>query len=62
MELGKTGDLYLMLIYVYLRAYQEAIDDFESAMKDTGYGDMALMSVKQRHRENIDKIARELKP
>jgi len=62
MELGKTGDLYLMLIYVYLRAYQEAIDDFESAMKDTGYGDMALVSVKQRHRENIDKIARELKP
>ena len=62
MELGKTGDLYLMLIYVYLRAYQEAIDDFESAMKDTGYGDMALLSVKQRHRENIDKIARELKP
>lgn len=62
MELGKTGNLYLMLMYVYLRAYQEAIDDFESAMKDTGYGDMALMSLKQRHKENIDKIARELKP
>ena len=62
MELGKPGNLYLMLMYVYLRAYQEAIDDFESAMKDTGYGDIALMSVKQRHRENIDKITRELKP
>ena len=62
MELGQTGNLYLMLMYVYLRAYQEAIQDFENAMKDTGYADMALMSVKQIHRENIDKIARELKP
>lgn len=60
MEQGQTGNLYLMLMYVYLRAYQEAIQDFEDSMKDTGYGDMALMSVKQRHRENIDKIAREL--
>ncbi len=60
MELGKTGNLYLMLMYVYLRAYQEAIQDFENAMKDTGYADMALMSIKQKHRENIDRIAREL--
>ncbi|MGA9100276.1 MAG: hypothetical protein WB392_15240 [Methanotrichaceae archaeon] len=62
MELGETGNLYLMLMYVYLRAYQEAIQDFENALKDTGYADMAIMSVKQKHRENIDKIARELKP
>lgn len=61
MELDKTGNLYLMLMYVYLRAYQEAIQDFENAMKDTGYADMALMAVKQRHKENIDKIAKELK-
>ncbi len=60
MELGKTGNLYLMLMYVYLRAYQEAIQDFEDAIEDTGYADMALMSVKQKHRENIDRIAREL--
>lgn len=60
MELGKPGNLYLMLMYVYLRAYQEAIQDFENAIKETGYADMALMSVKEKHRENIDKIAREL--
>ena len=62
MELGQTGNLYLMLMYVYLRAYQEAIQDFEDALKDTGYADMAIMSVKQKHRENIDRIARELNP
>lgn len=62
MEPSETGNLYLMLMYVYLRAYQEAIQDFESAIKDTGYADMALMSVRQKHRENIEKIARELMP
>ncbi|MFB3766024.1 MAG: hypothetical protein ACE14P_12365 [Methanotrichaceae archaeon] len=62
MELGKTGNLYLMLMYVYLRAYQEAIQDFETAVKDSGFADVALMAVRQRQRENIERIARELKP
>ncbi len=60
MELGKTDNLYLMLMYVYLKAYKEAIRDFEYAVKDAGYADMALMSVKQKYRERIDKFANEL--
>ncbi len=60
MELGKTDNLYLMLIYVYLRAYQEAIRDFEYAVKDAGYADMALMSVKQKYRERIDRFTNDI--
>ena len=60
MELGKTDNLYLMLIYVYLKAYQEAIRDFEYAVKDAGYADMALMSVKQKYKERIDRFANDL--
>jgi hypothetical protein len=62
MEMGKTGQLYLMMMYVYLKAYQEAIDDFEYALKDAGYGDVALMALKQKYKERIDKVAKELYP
>lgn len=62
MELGKTGNLYLMLMYVYLKAYQEAIDDFEYAVNDAGYADMALMAVKQKYKERVDKVVKELQP
>lgn len=62
MEVGKTGNLYLMLMYVYLKAYQEAIDDFEYAVKDAGYADIALMAVKQKYKERIDMIVKELQP
>ncbi len=60
MELGKTDNLYLMLMYVYLKAYQEAIRDFESAVKDAGYADIALMSVKQKYRDRIDRFANDI--
>ncbi len=60
MEIGKTTNLYLTLIYVYLRAYGEAVSDFEGAVKDVGYSDIALMSVRQKYREKIDRIAREI--
>jgi len=60
MEIGKTTNLYLMLMYVYLKAYGEAVSDFEGAVKDAGYTDIALMSVKQKYREKIDRIAREM--
>ncbi len=60
MELGKTDNLYLMMIYVYLKAYQEAIRDFEYAVEDAGYADIALMSVKQKYKERIDRFANDL--
>lgn len=60
MEIGKTTNLYLMLMYVYLKAYGEAVADFEGAVKDVGYADIALMSVKQRYQEKIDRVAREI--
>ncbi len=60
MGIGETNNLYLMLMYVYLEAYNEAIKDFEHAVKDVGYADMALMSVKQKYTERIDKVAKEL--
>lgn len=60
MEIGKTTNLYLMLMYLYLKAYGEAINDFEGALKDAGYADVALMSVKQQYQEKIDRVAKEL--
>jgi hypothetical protein len=47
-------------MYVYLKAYGEAIADFEIAVKDAGYADIALISVKQKYQEKIDRVAREL--
>ncbi len=60
MEIGKTTNLYLMLMYVYLKAYGEAIADFEGALKDAGFADRALMLVKQKYQEKIDRVAKEL--
>jgi hypothetical protein len=60
MELGKTSNFYLMAMYVYLKAYDEAISDFEGAVKDAGYADIALMSVKQKYKDKIDRLAREI--
>ena len=60
MEIGRTTNLYIMLMYVYLKAYGEAVSDFEGAVKDAGYTDIALMSVKQKYQEKIDRVAKEL--
>ncbi|MCK9442364.1 MAG: hypothetical protein M0Q13_13220 [Methanothrix sp.] len=49
-----------MMMYVYLKAYREALMDFEVAVKDSSYVDMALMSVQQKYKEKIERIEREL--
>jgi hypothetical protein len=47
-------------MYVYLKAYGEGVSDFEGAVRDAGYADIALMSVKQKYQEKIDRMAREI--
>jgi hypothetical protein len=50
----------MMLMYVYLKAYREALTDFEVAVKDSSYVDLALMSVQQKYREKIERIESEI--
>lgn len=49
-----------MMLYVYLKSYQEAIDDFEVAIKNIGYPDEALMAIKQKFSERVDRVSEEL--
>jgi putative IMPACT (imprinted ancient) family translation regulator len=60
MELKNSQNLYLMMMYVYLKAYREALTDFEVAVKDSNYLDMALMSVQQKYKEKIERFEREM--
>lgn len=60
MDIENSSNMYLMLMYVYLKAYQDALTDFEYAVKDSSYVDLALMSVRQKYSEKIDRIAGEL--
>jgi len=60
MDIKNSNNMYLMLMYVYLKAYQDALSDFEYAVKDSSYVDLALMSVRQKYGEKIDRIASEL--
>jgi len=60
MELENSGNMYMMLMYVYLKAYREALTDFEVAVKDSSYVDLALMSVQQKYREKIERIESEI--
>lgn len=60
MEVGRSNNIYLLLMYVYLKAYHEAITDFETAAKNAGYADVALLSVKEKYSEKIDRLAQEL--
>ena len=60
MELENSGNMYMMLMYVYLKAYREALIDFEVAVKDSSYVDLALMSVQQKYREKIERIESDL--
>ena len=48
------------MLYVYLKSYQEAIDDFEVAIKNIGYPDEALMAIKQKFSERVDMVSKEL--
>ncbi len=60
MNLGTSSNLYLVMMYVYLKAYSEAISDFENAVKNAGYPDIALMSIKEIYKEKIDRFASEI--
>ncbi|HPT18912.1 MAG TPA: hypothetical protein PLJ25_02520 [Methanothrix sp.] len=50
----------MMMMYVYLKAYHEALQDFELAVKDANFVDMALMSVQQKYKEKIERFEREM--
>jgi hypothetical protein len=60
MEIGTPNPTYLTLMYVYLKTYEEALRDFECAVKNTGYPDMALMSLRQMHQERVEKVVKEM--
>ena len=61
MELKNSHNLYMMMMmYVYLKAYREALPDFEVAVKNSSYVDLALMSVRQKYKEKIERIENEL--
>lgn len=60
MELENSQNLYMMMMYVYLKAYREALTDFEVAVKGSSYTDLALMSVQQKYIERIERIESEL--
>jgi len=60
MDLDKSDNMYMILMYVYLKSYEEAIDDFQEAVKNIGFSDLALMAVEQKFKERIEKVAREI--
>lgn len=60
MDLDKSNNLYLIMMYVYLKSYEEALDDFQEAVKNIGFSDLALMAVEQKFKERIEKVAREI--
>ena len=60
MELKNSQNLYLMMMYVYLKAYREALTDFEVAVKDSSYLDTALMAVQQKYKEKIERFEKDM--
>ncbi len=60
MNSNDVRNMYLMMLYVYLKSYEEAINDFEAAIEDIGYPDEALMAVKEKFKERIDRVTNEL--
>jgi hypothetical protein len=62
MKIGidETSSIYLMLLYVCLKSYQEAIDDFEVTVKNIGYPDEALMAVKQNFTDRVNRVSKDL--
>jgi hypothetical protein len=60
MDLNNTRNMYLLIMYIYLKSYQEAIDDFEVAIKNVGYPDEALMAVKQKFNERLERVIQEI--
>ncbi len=60
MDIHKSSSIYLAMMYVYIKSYEEAISDFETAVKDTGFADLAIAAVKEKLRERIDRVTKEL--
>jgi len=60
MEIENSGNMYMMMMYVYLKAYHEALIDFEVAVKNSNFADMALMSVQQKYKEKIERVENEI--
>ncbi len=60
MKLKHSQNMYMMMMYVYLKAYHEALLDFEVAVKNSNFVDMALMSVQQQYKEKIERFEREM--
>jgi len=60
MDLNNARNMYLLMMYVYLRSYQEAIDDFEVAIKNAGYPDDALVAVRQKFNDRLERIIQEI--
>jgi len=58
MDIENSNNIYLMMMYVYLKSYEEAINDFESAVKNCGFPDMALLAVKQKYGEKVERVSR----
>ena len=60
MELENSRSLYMVMMYIYMKAYREALIDFEVAVKNSSFADLALMSVQQKYREKIERIENEI--
>ncbi len=60
MEINSEHNMYMPLLYVYLKSYEEAIDDFEEAVKNIGWVNEALMAVKQKFAKWIDRVSSDL--
>ncbi|MBN1235370.1 MAG: hypothetical protein JW999_04885 [Methanotrichaceae archaeon] len=59
MEFRNSQNLYMMM-YVYLKAYREALSDFEVAVKNSSFAGLALMAVQQKYKEKIECIESEI--
>jgi len=54
------NNVYLMTAYAYFKGYRAAMNDFNDALRQCGYGDMALVIVRQRFREKMERFGREV--
>jgi hypothetical protein len=60
MDIDRTDNMYMLMMCVYLKAYEEALKDFEDAVKNVGFADLALMAVQQKLKERKERVAREM--
>jgi len=60
MDINRTDSMYMLMMCVYLKAYEEALEDFEDAVKNVGFADLALMAVQQKLKERKERVAREM--